>query len=230
MLSTPPTSASAVRSCRSIPAASNTPTLLVLHCMMVVNVGTWESSLAWLRARPRAPDWCRPNWGSPHSKPRNQSGRSLVPPSSVRPAQTRSVHHDVQMVRRRRQTACERQRLAKSIVRDSPLSHYIRLRHGGWMSFLASVRRSLPLRSPASLIRRLSDQGGISRPGSGCGWRLQTFAAQNRCSRRCSLGLVLPTFWTITRVSLMNHTATRCDCDPAAGFALAFWWPVPVYL
>src|SRR5947209_184743 len=36
-----------------------------------------------------------------------------------------------------------------------------------WMSFLVSVRRSLPLWSPASPIRRLSDRGGISRLGSG---------------------------------------------------------------
>ena len=35
------------------------------------------------------------------------------------------------------------------------------------MRFLVSVRRSPPLWLPASLIRRLSDQGGISRPGLG---------------------------------------------------------------
>ena len=34
------------------------------------------------------------------------------------------LYHDMQMVRRRRQTACARQRLAKSIVRHSPLSPY----------------------------------------------------------------------------------------------------------
>ena len=45
MLSTPPTIAKAARCSPSIPAASNTPTMLVLHCMMVVNVGTWGSSL-----------------------------------------------------------------------------------------------------------------------------------------------------------------------------------------
>jgi hypothetical protein len=39
MLSTPPTTASAAR-CPSMPAASKTPAMLVLHCMMVVNVGT----------------------------------------------------------------------------------------------------------------------------------------------------------------------------------------------
>ena len=35
------------------------------------------------------------------------------------------------------------------------------------MTFLASARRSPPLWSPASLIRRLSDLGGIFQPGSG---------------------------------------------------------------
>ena len=46
MLSTPPTKASAVLVRASMPAASNTPTMLVLHCMMVVKVGTCGSSLA----------------------------------------------------------------------------------------------------------------------------------------------------------------------------------------
>jgi len=45
MLSTPPTMARAARLCFNIPAASNAPTMLVLHCMMVVNVGTCGSSL-----------------------------------------------------------------------------------------------------------------------------------------------------------------------------------------
>jgi hypothetical protein len=40
MLSTPPTIANAARPISSIPAASNAPTMLVLHCMMVVIVGT----------------------------------------------------------------------------------------------------------------------------------------------------------------------------------------------
>ena len=44
MLSTPPTKASAAR-LPDIPAASNAPTMLVVHCMMVVNVGTCGSSL-----------------------------------------------------------------------------------------------------------------------------------------------------------------------------------------
>ncbi len=45
MLSTPPASASS-RPLPSMPATSKTPAMLVLHCMMVVNVGTCGSSLA----------------------------------------------------------------------------------------------------------------------------------------------------------------------------------------
>src|SRR6516164_5493294 len=40
MLSTPPTRASEAFVRSMIPAASNKPTMLVLHCMIVVNVGT----------------------------------------------------------------------------------------------------------------------------------------------------------------------------------------------
>ena len=45
MLSTPPTNANAARPSPNIPAASNAPTKLVLHCMIIVNVGTWGLSL-----------------------------------------------------------------------------------------------------------------------------------------------------------------------------------------
>ena len=122
------------------------------------------------------------------------------------------LYHDMQMVRRRRQTACARQRLAKSIVRHSPLSPYAtapvasvadpKAFRSGW-DFSAWIRLVLAvadLRSAKSLFTKVQS------------W---------------SFG-VLPTFWTITRVSLMNHTDTRCDCDPAAASPLALRWRCPV--
>jgi len=50
---------------------------------------------------------------------------------------------------------------------SSPPGTDLTRRASGSMRYLVSVRRSPPLWLPASLIRRLSDQGGISRPGLG---------------------------------------------------------------
>jgi hypothetical protein len=57
--------------------------------------------------------------------------------------------------------------------------------------------------------------------------RLRTFAVQKCCSRRCGLGLVLPTLYPKGRVPLMNHTDTSCDCGTTVS-ALALRWRCPV--
>jgi transposase len=66
-------------------------------------------------------------------------------------------------------------------------------RASGWMRFLALVPRSPPLWSPASVIRRLSDLGGIFRPGSGscrsntrAGARTSSAVSANRATAICA--------------------------------------------
>jgi transposase len=72
-------------------------------------------------------------------------------------------------------------------------------RASGWMRFLVSVRRWPPLWSPASLIRRLSDQDETSRPGSGlC-----------RSSTRAGAG-------KSSAVSANKATAICAACSPPA--------------
>src|SRR5262245_32409792 len=56
-------------------------------------------------------------------------------------------------------------------------------RANGWMRFPASVPRSPPLWSPASLIQRPSDLGGIFRPGSAL-CRSNTRAGARQQTRR----------------------------------------------